>query len=75
MIISDINEQVAITEKAMRKITFKLQEFIVVIYKIAAKDYEKEIVETEMQDLEEMSKEEWIQDRYDYYMSKEFLDG
>ena len=74
MIIKDINESAAIIEKATQNITFKLQEVIIIIYRIASNDYEKEVVDTGMVDLEEISKEDWIQERYDDYLSEEFLE-
>ena len=74
MIVEKINEQVTTIGNALNELTFQTQNLIRIIYKIASEDYQKEVVETNMVDIEELSKKEWIQDRYDYYMSKEFLE-
>ena len=42
-------------------------------YKIAAEEYQKEVVDTEMVGIEELCKEDWIEDRFYYYLSNEFM--
>lgn len=73
MVIEDINKEVEVIEKAKNNITLNLQKFIVILYKIAAKDYQREVVDTYMRVLDKTDKEKWISDRYNYYLSKEFI--
>ncbi len=73
MIIDEINRQVKIATDALQQVTFKMQNVIAVIYKIAVEDYQKEVVDTGMIELEDESKEDWIKDRFDYYLSEEFM--
>ena len=72
MIIDEMNEQIKIAGDALQKVTFQMQGMIVILHKIAAEDYQKEVVDTGMVELEEMNKADWIQDRLSYYLSDEF---
>ncbi len=48
MIIDDINSQIKIATNALQQVTFKMQNVIAIIYKIAIEDYQKEVVDTGM---------------------------
>ena len=73
MIIDEINKQVSIADSALQSITFKMQKVIIVIHRIAKADYQKEVVDTDMVGIEDLSEKDWIENRFSYCLSEEFM--
>jgi len=73
MIISEIMKQIQVTLDALQNITFQVKGMVAIMHRIAENDYQKEVVDTGMIELEDKSKEDWIKNRFDYYLSEEFM--